>query len=268
MHAESFLDRIGPVLEASGLEDNSDGAYWSQDEFVYNEKYPFANVLPDVWPGPGSEWGAELKAPRPWRLADCRLKNGLLKDWIVQAQHNMAITEANVWYVSLWDCVTYRPYWWEVVRDQSLIGKMMARERCVWDYAKINVNPPIETVEEEVDEVTIGDETYKQLDTPEVREIAELYLEVRQTEGHAGAQKKILQKRLVALFPEGTVVGEIPGILKFHNKMRDGRAKFDKKACLKDHPEMREYESIGADFPEFRTYPQGAFKDRYAIPSK
>ncbi len=243
---------------------------WGQSRFVSNVQYPWANCLPDVW-DETKGYGVELKAPRPGRLAEMRVTGGIRQEYIMQAQHCMAVTGAERWVVSLWDCIAYRPYYYWLDRDQGLIDDMMAKEKEVWDYAKEHEDPPPDPFadqDEPLEEFADTDETFRMLSDPKAIELAVQMLEIRQLRGEIGKAYESATVELVQHFGMNIHVGQVPGVLRFYNRPTKPRATFDKNGCLKKFPEAIEFVGEGKPSRPFKPYPLGDYKERFAVPKE
>lgn len=128
----------GRLFEDDALEILTEAGYvaerHNQNEFVYNDAYPWAHGLPDGWimNGTGEDndrlFPLEIKWPSPtiWRRVQdegCRDA-----DWC-QCQHNMALTGYAKMKLCYFNC-EFPPHFLAVMldRDDEFIGRMMAVE--------------------------------------------------------------------------------------------------------------------------------------------
>lgn len=203
---------------------------WDQHTFAYNRRFPWAHALPD---GTAGEHLIEVKVPRPGTIAKCNLE-GLLDEWIIQCQHQMAVCDARVVHVGLLDPITIRLHRIDVPRDDDLIGTMMATESGFWDSIKSGCRPPYE--QSATDDTPLSNGCLC-LDDEQSLRLATAYMNIRGVREEAEDAEEALKERLIAL-SLGADAFEFRGIMRATHKASAPSRLFDRDKAIKTYPDL------------------------------
>lgn len=112
------------------------------NNFVYNDKYPFAHVQADRLVV-GEDSGLECKTTSSWEtLKKCR--EGEFPDtWYSQCVHAMMVTGAKKWYLAVL-CFGHGFFWFEIERDDAEIAALAKAEAEFWGKVKNDIAPPVD----------------------------------------------------------------------------------------------------------------------------
>lgn len=214
-----------------------------QDEFLYSGELPWAHSLPDGW---CADDIVEVKCPRPATVMRCNLE-GLLAEWEIQAQHNMAVCGRHRTvlrcHVGLFDAMSVTTHHFCIQRDDVFIGQIMAQEQAFFESVATNKPPPDEIADAVEPEFDPHDRAY--WDAPEAAELLRTWfrlkaIETDLTESLATAKARIQEK----MTADAATVAEIPRLARVFWKMSKAAKRLDKDAVLAKYPEAATDESL------------------------
>lgn len=223
-----------------------------QDQFVYHMEMPFAHDLPDGWiDQDGLTLPVQLKCPTSRNWHKIRLE-GLHGQWLIGAQHTLAMHGAPMLYFSVLNPESMRLLHFPVLRDDALIAVIVSREHEFYRSVLDGVPPPVEP-QEKIELPEIGGELVK-IEGAEALATAAAWLEVEQLEQEIESLREAAKRKMLTLAANHAVF-ELPG-LRVYNRELPGRATFDSKAMKKAHPEIdyAPFEKQGKPYRTFRTY--------------
>lgn len=213
-----------------------------QCEFMRNEKYPFAHVLPDVWIEVGKHV-ADVKCPRPATCTKVRLV-GIFAEWHCQAQHTMAVTETNRFTIAMFDPVQVILDVIEVQRDEGFIAQLLDAEAKF--YEAVQRNEPPEPAEAE--ETYETPRTFPVLRGADDRRAMEHYLRVRDLLGETEDVMVLAKDRVKGLCdaPYFEVHGvnhtledgRFQNVARVHHKSRAGSRSLNREAVIQAFPDV------------------------------
>ena len=127
--ADRFMEETGLTLRR----DNN---------FVYNDKYPFAHVQADRLVV-GENAGFEAKTTSSWEtLKKCR--EGKYPDtWYAQCVHAMMVTEADRWHLGVL-CLGKGFFRFLIERDEAEIAALAKAEADFWKLVETDTAPPVD----------------------------------------------------------------------------------------------------------------------------
>lgn len=231
----------------------------SQNIFLYNPDYPFAHCLPDGWCA-GSP--IEIKWPRPMNFEKIRM-NGLSSDYVIQAQHNIAVTGADKLFFAVCCCVTMDIVLVPVQRDDAFISEMIEKEAEFFELVKSGapLDNLIETTATEIEVPEYSGEMVYIAD-PTAVSAARVYLEADEVYQEAESLRKEAIERLKLAgrnmdafeIREESTGNEPTPILRCYNHEQQGRQTFDHKAAVSADPALAKYYKTGNPFTTFRAY--------------
>ena len=226
-----------------------------QDQFVYNPDYPFAHVLPDGWVRNDEEVidePCEIKVPRPQRFRRMVLE-GLPEDYVIQAMHSLAVTEAPRLHFAVMCCVTMDLLLVPIERDDEVIGEMMEQE-AAWK-ARFNAGDTFEEEEPEARalEFPSFDGEMVTLRNEEATKAAAAWIEADDLVRESEELKAIARGRLIEAMGDNEVC-EVPEMLRLYHRRNQGRRVFNHKECVLSFPETKQFYKDGEPFTSFRPY--------------
>lgn len=123
-------------MEETGLKLRRD------NNFVYNDKYPFAHVQADRLVV-GENAGFEAKTTSSWEtLKKCR--EGKYPDtWYAQCVHAMMVTEADRWHLGVL-CLGKGFFRFLIERDEAEIAALAKAEADFWKLVETDTAPPVD----------------------------------------------------------------------------------------------------------------------------
>jgi hypothetical protein len=225
-----------------------------QDQFLTNERYPWAHALPDGWLIHSEtemltyQIPVQLKCPRPRSWHEIKLK-GIHGHWLLGSQHTLAVTDAPFEQFSVLNPETFRVLTFPVYRDEILIGALMERERRFYDAYLIRAEPPEQTEKLELPAVK---GQMMMLDTPEALDCAGAYRDALRLETEAKELRDLAEERIKKMMGEYRVI-ELPG-LRCYKQDFPGRETLDKKKLQADGIDLTKYTKIGKPYSVFRPY--------------
>lgn len=202
-----------------------------QCRFMQRDSLPWAHCLPDGWIG--SDLIAELKVPRPGTIAKVNLQ-GLLDEWLIQAQHNIAVCGARACHIGLLDPMSARLHHIQVSRDDAFIEGLMRAEMAFFDSIKAE-KPPDATELPDLEDST--DKLI--LDNDEARAIAETFFRLKEIVEDANVSLEVAKDKLKTMGGDAPVF-EIPGLARFWHKPAKPRQLFQKALALIEFPALAE----------------------------
>jgi len=230
-------ERLGKTIQPHG-----------QCEFMRNEKYPFAHVLPDVWIEVGKHV-ADVKCPRPATCTKVRLV-GIFAEWMCQAQHTMAVTETERFTIAMFDPVQVILDLLEVPRDEAFIKTLFAAEASF--YTAVLANVPPEPAEAE--ETYEAPDTFPVLRDHEATRAMEHYLRVRDLHKDADDVLALAKDRVKGLCPATYFEvhgvnytledGTFHNVARVHHKSRQGSRSLDRAAVVQAFPDVEKDEKL------------------------
>lgn len=245
MHRGMVFEPIARQLLAEELGVSIDDH--DQTHFLRNDDLSFAHCLIDG--RIGSDQIVELKVPRPATIAKVNLR-GLIDEWDIQAQHNMAVTNAHICHIGLLDPMSARIHYISVLRDQAFINRLM-QEECAFYQSIRKEEPPDQAELEPYEDST--DKTI--IDTPAIHVAAETFFRLKEIAVDTKEALELAKKKLIELSEEASVF-EVPGLGRFYNKPTKGRRLFQKALAIAEFPALaqeRFYKESAPSRP-FRTY--------------
>ncbi len=218
-----------------------------QTEFIMNADFPWAHSLPDGWIGAHI---AEVKVPRPGTIAKVNLQ-GLIEEWSVQGQHNMAVCGAQKCYFGLLDPMSALVHSYVLDRDNEYIGELMIREAAFVGSIKLDMRPD-QPEDHEVMEEASG---VLVLDDEAAVQAAETFFRLREIVKDAEATLEIAKESLISL-SDDAMVFEVPGVGRFYHKTGKPQKTFNRKKAITNFPELNEptYWKLGKASRSFRPY--------------
>lgn len=244
-----FEDKARALLaDALGVEI----ATHDQDDFIGRNGWEWAHALPDGWTPDGI---VELKVPRPSTCTRVALQ-GLPDYWIIQGQHNMAVTGAHVCHFGLLDPVAARITHVRLDRDDTLIEQIAAGELAFFERV-VNGDPPApDAPPADVQLPDPGPGAVRVLDTPDAALAAEHYLRVRELVDEAADVLETAKARLIEL-AEGADVFEVAALLRVYSRTYPGRRLFDADKAKAAFPQLNgdEFYKHAKAARTFRAYP-------------
>lgn len=228
----------------------------NQDEFVYNDRYPFAHVLPDAWVGPQVQpW--EIKIPRTHGYRRI-LREGVPRDYVIQCWHAMAVLDKYTSHgLAIMNPETMELTTYQIQRDAEGESNLMEAEATFADCVKHDIRPePADVPVLNLPEISKG-ETILALDSPDMQEATQYYLEMRDILDDA---RKGLDEAKAALREraQGLAVYEVPGLLRVYDRELPGHKSFDKPklaAFLAEQERaVEEFQKTGKPYRRFDAY--------------
>jgi len=225
-----------------------------QNKFVYNSYIPFAHALPDGWVDDDDI--LEIKWPRPARFQKVRLA-GLDEEYMVQAQHNLMVTEAKKLYFAVCCCVTMDIILVPVDYDETFIKELHDIESHWYDRVQMGLLPE-DQVEIDID-IPISEGFMTYVSSPEAIAAAKAFIEANEIKKEAEDLRRSCVDRLRELGDgrpsfEVKAEGDVEGIVRCYSKSINGKVMFDHKQAVTDNPELKKYYKTGKPFTTFTPY--------------
>lgn len=250
--------RLGNILEplARELAANETGCEiqeHDQDQFRYNNRYPWAHALPDGWVHDGNCFvPCEIKAVHPSKFARIRL-HGLTQDWVAQAVHNMAVLNAARLLFIVIDKATANIMVNWIDRNQDAESALMEIERQFHEHV---VNGTMPAPEVDADTLILDDHLgglCEIVDGDEYRDALLAYFEAKAMQDEAEEIVNEAKDRLKEMMGGPTRI-EYLGLGRFHFKQSPGRKTFDAKKALSRYPDLEDCWKTGDPYTTFRGY--------------
>jgi len=226
-----------------------------QDDFRYNADFPHAHALPDGWVGGDTSKPVEIKVPRPMTFQKCRL-DGLPADWMIQAQHNIAVTDASEMCFAVFCCVTMNVLVVPVKRDAVFIKNLMEQEAMFAEMVDKG-HPPVDDVRAPAIDVPKTEGAIKVVTGKNEIADAEAYLEAKSV--LAEAEKLVNATKLELLDAMDKPAIEVrrddgTPLLRCYRTTSPGQRTFDHKAAVAADPSLEKFYKRGDSFVSFRAY--------------
>ena len=225
-----------------------------QNQFIYNDEYPWAHALPDGWlyPGEGEEGleiPVQLKCPRPraWHTIQ---REGIHGYWLLGSQHSIAVCDVNYEHFSVLNPETMRLVHFPVHRDDELISGLMDIEHRF--YESIMADEPPESNEVEHDLPDLSGDLLRLTDQAAI-DAAQAFLEAKDMMKDAEELLEECKAKVKELVGE-VECAELPG-LRVYQSVNEGRKTLDRKAMQSDGIDLEPYEKRGKPFTTTRFYP-------------
>jgi putative phage-type endonuclease len=183
----------------------------------------------------------ELKCPAMWTFAKID-REGLPLHYIVQMQHNLAVTGCSWGSFALFNADLWKLRHFDVERDNELIDALIVKEEQFWYQHIVKRLPPPEVPDTSPElmaqlakaEGAVGGGELIVRNDEEWGAAARMMLEARELVETAENLKASAQDRLKALMVEkGAVEG---GGIRCYWTARDGKQMFDREALEKSRP--------------------------------
>lgn len=218
-----------------------------QNEFIMNADCPWAHSLPDGWIGAHI---AEVKVPRPGTIAKVNLQ-GLIEEWSVQGQHNMAVCGAQKCYFGLLDPISALVHSYVLDRDEEYIREMMLAEYS-FRQSVIRGERPDQPEDHEVMEEASG---ILIMDFEAAVQAAETFFRLRDIVTDAKETLEVAKQSLIDL-SDDAMVFEVSGVGRFYHKTGKPRRLFNKDAAIAAYPMLADdrYWKLGKASRSFRPY--------------
>ena len=249
--------RRGQLLEPIAISELNRSAKlkmkrWPQSKFIYNYNMLFAHCLPDAVDDIACPREiAEVKVPRPATWQRMYL-SGIPEHYQIQAQHNMAVTRADVVHFAALCPVSMNLLYVPIQRNPEVIEQIMAGEREFFERGRRGIRPEAGDTTSTLELPPIEGELIV-LDSEEAVRAAQAYREAKSLLDESQEIVEQAKEQLLAVAGDAAAF-EIPGVLRGYNRMQPGRETFDAKKALAEHPELSSYMKTGKPFKTFRAY--------------
>lgn len=221
-----------------------------QEEFIYNEKYPWAHALPDGWIYATEEHvPVQLKCPRIRAWHEIKLK-GIHGHWMLGSQHTLAVTDAPYEQFSVLNPESFRLITFPVQRDEKLIESLMGIERNFYDQHYVPRVPPFEKKDPDMFPEIKG--KLITLDDDKAIETSRFYREAKTLLEDAQAMMDQARDQVKDLMQDAEVI-ELPGLRAYHQTL-PGRVTLDKNRMMREGIDISKYEKQGRSFKLFKAY--------------
>lgn len=231
----------------------------NQDDFIYNDQYPWAHALPDGWvlynseePPAHGNIPVQLKCPRVRGWQEIKLK-GIHGHWLLGSQHTLAVTGAPYEIFSVLNPESMRLIYFPVYRDEKLILSLMDMEKKF--YATFMERTPPFSLEQERIELPPLTGELTVIDSLEATHAAEAFMDAKALLDDAKALYETAVSKIKELMGEARVV-DLPGLRAYQSNQL-GRVTYDYKAMQKDGIVLDKYAKRGDDYVQFRTFRRG-----------
>lgn len=231
-----------------------------QENFLYNQNYPWAHALPDGWIFKTTQVPnlqgtlhetipVQLKCPRIKGWYDIKLK-GIHGYWLVGSQHSLAITGHPYEHFSVLNVESMRLIHFPVYRDQEFIDRLMQIEKFFYEQFERRERPevvpttPVDLPQLEGNLLTIN--------TKEANDIVFAYKAARELRQEAQALMEDAEARITELMGDARVV-QLPA-LRCYRIQNDGRTTYDHDAMKRDGVDLPRYARHGKAFSFLRAF--------------
>ena len=218
-----------------------------QTRFIQRDDAPWAHALPDAWIGDDP---VEVKVPRPGTVSKANMK-GLLKEWVVQAVHNVAICDARGCHFGYLDPISAVLYYEYVPRDPKMENDILEQEQAFWASVQAGHRPEETDTRQDIED----DDSKVIIEGTEVVAAAESFFRLREIVSDAQEALEAAKEKLIGL--SGDVPAfEIPRLGRFYHKPTKPRRLFDRARAEQDFPALKDekYWKIGKPSRPFRAY--------------
>jgi len=229
------------------------------NDFLRNEKYHHAHTLVDGWVG-AKRTGTpvEIKLPRPQKVQRIAME-GLPEEYVIQAQHEMAVTAKPRLLFVVGCVVSMRLICQEIVADEAFIAELMRAESEFMRRVKLGEPPvvgetsalPAPTIPPPVDGAIV------KIDTREAVAAARAYVEADELCDETDSLKRSARERLIRIAGDVDVfeVSDGNGLAcRFYHREQAGRTSFDARAAIAADPALERFQRTGEPFRSFKMY--------------
>jgi len=224
-----------------------------QSEFIYNPAFPFAHALPDAWMDSHS---VQIKWPRPAKFQHMRMA-GLDEDYMISAQHELAVTEQKQMFFAVCCCVTMDILLVPIDRDEKFITEMLFAEEEFTENLQKGILPAEDAPPFEI-KVPETSGKLQYVATKEAVAMAEAHIEAAQllTEAKELADNARDRLRAIADIGQPFEVQDDQGssLVRCHRIAMAGKTTFDHEKAVGDDPTLKRYYRQGKPYETFRVY--------------